>query len=431
MGGKSSKDVPATGRIQVIPITHPSELEHHVHNQEKSSKSNQNNRKKAKYGGKHKSDGEILKFFVPDPLLENNDYVRTMQWVLPPDTTKFPIIYSSNYDISFFQLEKILHRFDAEKYGKVFRSLAQEYGLTMDNIYCPPNEVTTEDLLGVHTQEYIDSLSSSNIVARIAEVPPLAFFPNSLLQSRMLAPMRYATEGTFLATKLALENYGWAINLGGGYHHAKTSRGEGFCVYADIPLAVHRIMKNSQYRVERVLVVDLDAHQGNGFQTMFTSPDSVSHGSSPSRDSFMYSFNDNIQIFDMYNGEIYPGDKFAKRFITYDYPLACATADEEYLDTLSTDLPAAINGCRPDIVFYNAGTDIYEDDPLGQLYISREAIIARDEIVFRLCRKRNIPIVMVLSGGYTMSSAEIIASSIKNLHQKGIISLMPCEINRL
>jgi histone deacetylase 11 len=127
----------------------------------------------------------------------------------------------------------------------------------------------------------------------------------------------------------------------------------------------------------------------------------------------------------MYNGKIYPGDKFAKQFITYDYPLKSFTKDKEYLETLSTDLPEAINDCRPDLVFYNAGTDIYENDPFGSLSITQEAIIARDEIVFRLCRNRNIPIVMVLSGGYTLASADIISSSIKNIHEKGIISLIP------
>jgi histone deacetylase 11 len=303
--------------------------------------------------------------------------------------------------------------------------LAQEYGFDSSQTYSPENEVSESDLLKVHTKAYLDSLSTSGVVASIAEVPPLALFPNFLIQRQMLTPMRFATEGTTLAAKLAVEQYGWAINLGGGYHHAKTRRGEGFCVYADIPLAVHRLMKDptKNFGVKRVLIVDLDAHQGNGFQTLYTSPTTAGPMDSAGHVALEYTTTDDIQIFDMYNGEIYPGDTFAQQFITYDYPLKRYTKDKEYLETLSTDLPAAINNCRPDIVFYNAGTDIYEKDPLGSLSITREAIIARDEIVFRLCRNRNIPIVMVLSGGYTLASADIIASSIKNLHEKDIISL--------
>lgn len=307
------------------------------------------------------------------------------------EETKTPIVYSEGYNISFLGLEN-LHPFDSKKYGRVFEMLSDNKSLTLSKIH-KPEPITDEELLKVHTKEYLDSLEKSSTVAQIAEMNLLKFVPNTLLQKMLLGPMRLATTGSLIGVDLALE-HGWGINLSGGYHHAKSNSGEGFCFFADIPLAVKKIHHiNSDYKV---LIIDLDAHQGNGVSTILQSVK-------------------NVDILDVYNFQIYPNDKIAERYVTYNYPVNAYIQDDEYLFLIENKVPEAIEASKADFIIYNAGTDIYAEDPLGAMSISHAGIIKRDEIVFKNAVKRNIPILMLLSGGYTKDSARIIADSIENL----------------
>jgi histone deacetylase 11 len=341
---------------------------------------------------------------------------------------KIPIVYHSNYNIHLYGLENVLHSFDSKKYGRVYDSLCKKYELTYENFSIPP-EIKQEDLLLVHTQKYLDDVQSSLRIAMITEVPFLAFVPICIGRPRLLIPMQQATAGTILASQIALKE-GWAINLSGGYHHAKAGSGGGFCIYADIPIAIRKLlhMKSDMTidenttnnintpRVNKAMIVDLDAHQGNGYLSLFTKID-------PATQNFTYQkLSDQVAIFDMYNRDNYPHDVVAKEYIDFSFPLPARTSDERYLQLVRTHLPKALESFQPEIVFYNAGTDIFERDPLGALNITASGIIERDEIVFRNCRERNIPIVMVLSGGYTQESAQIISNSIMNLIDKKIIS---------
>ena len=313
----------------------------------------------------------------------------------PPDA--IPIVYSEGYDIRFMGLEK-LHPFDSAKYGKVHRHLTDEVGLDAARMHVP-GEVTEEQLRLVHTEAYLKSLDDSEVVARIAELGLLASLPNSLVQCRLLRPMRLATGGTILAAELALER-GWAINLSGGYHHAKPDGGEGFCVYADIPIAAQVLWRDRPDLA--VMVLDLDAHQGNGIEMCF-------------RDD------ERVTIVDFYNREVYPGDAEAIAFADIDVPFESGAGGAEYLAKLREILPAALDANPPGLLFYNAGTDVYETDPLGQLSLSRGDILERDEWVFRQARERGVPIVMVLSGGYTQESAGIIGASLRRLFERGLL----------
>jgi histone deacetylase 11 len=153
---------------------------------------------------------------------------------------KFSIIFHEKYDISFLGMEN-LHPFDSKKYGKVFKNLQRSLSLKKEQFY-KPSELNPKDLELVHSKEYLNSLNHSKTIANIAEIPPLKFLPNFALKSFVLTPMKYATSGTVLGAQLALQ-YGWAINLSGGYHHAKANSGEGFCVFADIPLVVHKLLQ--------------------------------------------------------------------------------------------------------------------------------------------------------------------------------------------
>jgi len=154
------------------------------------------------------------------------------------------------------------------------------------------------------------------------------------------------------------------------------------------------------YGYKRFLIIDLDAHQGNG------------HGLDH-MDRLKYC------VFDMYNHHIFPGDEKAKQGITYDINAASYPRDATYIAKLEEMLPRAFEEFKPDFVIYNAGTDCMSGDPLGNLDVSPEGIIQRDEMVFELCLETfNVPVVMLLSGGYQKSNAPNIAESIENIVAK-------------
>ncbi|XP_050219201.1 histone deacetylase 2 isoform X1 [Mercurialis annua] len=336
---------------------------------------------------------------------------------------KVPLIYSSSYDISFLGIEK-LHPFDSSKWGRVCRFLTTE-GVLDKNCIVEPLEASKDDLLVVHSESYLSSLNSSSNVASIIEVPPVAIFPNGLVQKKVLFPFRKQVHpllqfffvvygkleycnffflqvgGTILAAKLAKER-GWAINVGGGFHHCSSEKGGGFCAYADISLCIHFAFV--RLNISRIMIVDLDAHQGNGHEMDFY------------HDSRVY-------ILDMYNPGIYPFDYAARKNIDQKVEIQSGTTTDEYLRVLNEALEVAGQKFDPELVVYNAGTDILDGDPLGRLKVTPDGITARDEKVFRFAREKNAPLVMLTSGGYMKSSARVISDSIANLSKKCLIDL--------
>ncbi|CAK9195763.1 unnamed protein product [Sphagnum jensenii] len=323
----------------------------------------------------------------------------------PVSNDKDPIIYSSAYNIAFLGLER-LHPFDSSKWGRIKRFLVED-GLLDHKRVVEPVEATKEDLLVVHTEGYLESLKHSFTVAVITEVPPLAFLPNFILQQKVLRPFRKQVGGTVLSAKLAKDK-GWAINLGGGFHHCCSNEGGGFCAYADITLTIQFAFE--RLGISRVMIIDLDAHQGNGHEHDFMN-------------------NKSIYILDMYNSDIYPRarlsspflDMYEKQIIQIQF--SSYTTTEKYLDLLSQALEKAAQNFEPDLLIYNAGTDILDGDPLGRLLVSPDGVKQRDEMVFKFSREKNCPIVMLTSGGYMKTSARVIADSIGNLATKGLIHL--------
>ena len=303
--------------------------------------------------------------------------------------SRLPVVFHEDYDISLMGLQK-LHPFDSCKYGKVFKFLGNYY---QKNRFHIPEKISDFELLKVHSKEYLDSLSQSAVIAQITEIALLEYVPNFILQRYFIHAMKLATGGTVLGSRLALE-HGWAINLSGGYHHAKHDCGGGFCAFADIPLAIIKIWE--QHPEYRAMIIDLDAHQGNGHESFFVG-------------------DARVIIYDIYNGQIYPQDYKARKRIDYNYPVKSGINDSEYLKLLSSTLPAALEESKPNFIIYNAGTDIFEEDPLGRMKISAVGIKQRDELVFKLAHDRHIPILMVLSGGYTKKSADIISDSLLNI----------------
>jgi histone deacetylase 11 len=220
----------------------------------------------------------------------------------------------------------------------------------------------------------------------------VALAPPWVIDRVVLRRMRLGVGGTVAAARMALEG-GACVNLSGGYHHASSDEGGGFCVYADVPIAVATL------QLGRVLIVDLDAHQGNGFERALGDRSDVA-------------------FLDMYNRQIYPRDDEARRAIRWEVPLRAGAADGEYLERLGQVLPQALDEFKPDFAFYIAGTDIYEQDPLGSLAVSAEGVFQRDRFVFEELFKRGVPWVMVLGGGYTLESHRLVARSVASLFDR-------------
>eukprot|EP01084_Bolivina_argentea_P089542 161561_1 len=236
---------------------------------------------------------------------------------------KVPVIYSTKYNITAWGIEKI-HPFDSQKYGRIHRFITSEGIFSKSQIIEPPC-ASRADLLTVHTVRYLSTLTSSWMIMKILELPGLCLLPAPVLFWRALLPMMYQCGGSILGVEFA-HRYGWSINLGGGFHHASSTQGGGFCVYADITMIVKYIrtaLKDIQMRDCRVLIVDLDAHQGNGYE----------------RDCKDFFVNDgNLRVLDGYNAQIYPGDHYAKSAIDYKMTLGIGCSTEFFMNKLHTFL---------------------------------------------------------------------------------------------
>jgi histone deacetylase 11 len=303
-------------------------------------------------------------------------------------------VYSPGYDISMFGLER-LHPFDGRKFSRAWTRVASSLGdKARAHLHEPESPVDDSDLLRVHSRDYLESLGTSSAVAGALELPMLRLLPAGVLARRILRPMRLAVAGTIQAAALALQPGGaMALNFGGGYHHAFRDHGEGFCIYADVAVAISvmraRGVLSSQ---DAIAVIDLDAHRGNGFWDIVKDDSAV-------------------RVLDLYNFQNYPGlfpgdaDAFP-----FQIPLKADTSDNGYLPVVREELPKFLDsGPRPRLAVYNAGTDIVAGDRIGRLAVSVDGVVERDHLVLSELAARDIPAVIVTSGGYSSLSHELIA----------------------
>lgn len=231
-----------------------------------------------------------------------------------------------------------------------------------------PTPAAIEDVLLVHTEDYVSRLCSGTLTPK--EIRRLGLpWSESLVQRSF-----YAAGGTLGATAVALAG-GFSSNLAGGTHHSFADRGEGFCVFNDVAIAIRAMRTTNSFR--RAAIVDCDVHQGNGTATIFANDE----------ETFTFS---------IHGANNYP---LFKAKSTLDVELADGTSDEEYLDTLATHLPKVF-AHDPEIVFYLAGADPFAGDKLGRLALSINGLRERDAYVLHECHKREVPIVTVMSGGY-------------------------------
>jgi histone deacetylase 11 len=311
------------------------------------------------------------------------------------------IVYSHHYDITCFGLER-LHPFDSRKHSKAWRWLRREAGATAKRAMVRvPRPIGRHELLQIHFAEYLATLRHSAVLADALELPIVRKLPAWAVDWRVLRPMRWATMGSVAAARAARE-HGLAVNLAGGFHHAKPDCGEGFCVYGDVALAVHTLRSEGCFSpTERIVHIDLDAHQGNG----------VCHFFRNDRQVF---------LFDMYNSCVYPAyDRAARERLDCDLPLPLGCPGSEYLAVLRQQLPAFLDSAGKTqaigLAIYNAGTDVFSGDPLGGLQLSAKDILERDLFVIGQLRDRGIPVVMLPSGGYTSQSYLLIARTVASL----------------
>jgi len=206
---------------------------------------------------------------------------------------------------------------------------------------------------------YLFKLNFAYWVCKAIELP-LIFLPGWFLRQRILDPMACASQGSVDAACIARKR-GWAINIGGGFHHATRSSGSGFCIYPDITFITHYMEK--WHGMKKFMIVDLDAHQGNG------------HGRDHMDKTKYY-------ILDCYNHWIYPGDEFAATAISANIDASKYDNDKAYLSKVREVLSRALDDFQPEMLIYNAGTDCMAGDPLGQLSITETGIIQRDDLVF-------------------------------------------------
>ena len=304
--------------------------------------------------------------------------------------TSIPIVYSPKYKISVFGMEKF-HPFDIAKYDKIFKGLKKDGYVTKQSVI-DPAEVTREQLLLVHTVDYLESLKKTSNVAGYLEAPQLKIIPNSLLDEMLVSRFRKASGGTIEAGRQALKSETkMAINLGGGFHHAKSDKGEGFCIIADVPIAIRVLQKEKL--IQRALIIDTDIHQGNG--TIVCLKD----------DADTYTFS-------MHEGSIYP---VPKEVGDEDVELVGGVTDTEYLRVLGSKLDALFVKSKPDIVFHVAGCDALDGDPLASGRMTHEGIEKRDAMVVAACKKHGVPCVMTLSGGYSKDAWNAQYKSIRGL----------------
>lgn len=315
-------------------------------------------------------------------------------------TMQNKLVYSPVYDFALFGVEKF-HPFDGKKYSKAWGMLKQKIGSALNKMWVEPQQPVSDiGLLKVHQQQYLDSLSSSKTIASVIEIASMKYIPNFVLQNRFIQPVRFATAGTIEAAHVAIEGQCMAMNIGGGFHHAFPDHGEGFSFFADAALAIEQCRENHLLsKSDNIIMIDLDAHRGNGFQATYAQDPSV-------------------HMFDMYNCQVYPG---AYSGNTQDnpfiIPLKAYTTTSEYLSKLNRELPEFLSSVADvKLALYNAGTDILDDDPLGALRVNFDGVLERDRYVLQALMKRRIPTVIMTSGGYSKRSYELVAQLAMQLH---------------
>lgn len=272
-------------------------------------------------------------------------------------------------------------RFSFDKYGLVMIAL-EESGAPHE--LHRPDPMPRNWIEAIHDPDYVAEVIAAGVSR---EKERRIGFP---VTERVARRAQLVPGGTWLAAKLALA-HGYAANSAGGSHHALADTGAGYCVFNDLAIAANRLLAEGD--AQRIMIVDLDVHQGDGTAALLAG-------------------RADIFTFSVHAERNFPVRKARSSF---DLGLPDATGDSAYLDALAEHLPAAIDGFAPDLILYQAGVDPHRDDRLGRLHLSDEGLRTRDQFVMRQARQRGIPLASALGGGYGDDRLEVARRHVRSI----------------
>jgi len=275
----------------------------------------------------------------------------------------FKLVYHDRYDLHLGT-----HVFPSQKFRLIYEMLLSQ-GLAKKEDILRPEPASDEDILRVHTEEWVRKLKTGTLTASDVMRLEVPYSPE------LVEAVWLAAGGSILAGQMALRD-GFGSNLSGGFHHAYPEHGEGFCAIHDVAVAIRKLQADGA--VKKAIVVDTDVHHGNGTAAIFRNDPSVF----------------TLSIHQLNN---YPGHKPPSNV---DLNMDDRVEDEEYLGALIPAVQQALDSFRPEILFYVGGADPYCEDQLGGLSLTKEGLEKRDRGVFEEARRRGIPVATTLAGGY-------------------------------
>jgi len=311
----------------------------------------------------------------------------------------FKLIYSDDYYLPIGA-----HVFPAEKYRRIHDRLLQE-GVAEGSDFVTPKPASDADILLVHTPQYVHKLKTGTLSAREELEMEIPYSPE------LVRAFWMAAGGSILAADYALQNH-VAFNIGGGFHHAFPDHGEGFCMIHDVAVAIRRMQRDE--KITRAMTVDCDVHQGNGTAVIFAGMRSPSEslpstsasilGSGPTRPRS--AFAGDVFTISLHQENNYP---MWKPPSSIDVDLPDGLGDDDYLGWLDNALSSGLRQFEPELICYVAGADPYREDQLGGLSLSIEGLKRRDELVFKVARAREIPVMVTFAGGYAQKVEDTVS----------------------
>jgi acetoin utilization deacetylase AcuC-like enzyme len=303
----------------------------------------------------------------------------------------FKLVYSDDYYLPIGA-----HVFPAEKYRRV-RDRLLELGVAGMEDFVAPSLASDQDVLLVHTPQYVHKLKTGTLSPREEMELEIPFSPE------LVRAFWLAAGGSILAAEHALKD-GVAINIGGGFHHAFPDHGEGFCMIHDVAVAIRRMQRDGKIRT--AMTVDCDVHHGNGTAAIFAGPRIPSDllpSSTPATLTPAHPAKTrNAHAGDVFTISLHQENNYppVKPPSSIDVDLPDGIGDDEYLGWLDNALSSGLRQFDPDLICYIAGADPYREDQLGGLALTIEGLRKRDELVFRVAKARNIPVMVTFAGGY-------------------------------
>src|SRR5436305_3464388 len=299
----------------------------------------------------------------------------------------FKLVYSDDYYLPIGT-----HVFPAQKYRLIHEHLL-ETATAAPSDFINPQPASDQDILLVHTPNYVEKLKKGTLSAMEEMQMEIPYSP------KLVRAFWLAAGGSILAAQNALKNR-VAFNIGGGFHHAFPDHGEGFCVIHDVAVAIRRLQKDG--KIKTAMTVDCDVHHGNGTAAIFGGhagspaplPSSAGGRAKPRITTAPVG---DVFTISLHQQNNYPAWKPPS---SIDVNLPDGVGDADYLHWLDNALSSAFRQFQPDLLCYIAGADPYREDQLGGLALTIEGLQQRDELVFRVGRARQIPVMVTFAGGY-------------------------------